>query len=494
MKKILGIALGERSLLAAEVVAGEKPRVTRLAELVYPEAISLSQPVELAKVLVHFLKDNQFSTRSAIIGIPLKWVVVRTKEVPPADDATIVQLLRMESEAEFSADLKDLVYDFSRAAATDGGRTVLLTATSRKYIDSIQALCEGARLVPMAVTPSAMTLGSLTGSALKRDVLVLSVTAGGSELSSQRNSSATAIRSLRPANPEPPFVSELRRAVSTLSVGGADQEMVLWDGAGVNASELGRQIGVQVRSGDLHALGVDTAEAGANGEGAKYAAAVALALSALDGARPSVDFLHSRLAPPREHRIPRWAYFAAAACVLFLGICIYAYSDLEHHQKTVSGLEAQISQQQSSVDAARDFVSKVSLAEYWHIGEARYLACLRDLDDVIPEDGQTYATSLEIKAQTPPVNSGAAASPSSAPPPPANSEQARTLQVTLQGHTANLESVTALADRMRHNPTAFKNIAIGPETKVPRTQEFLFSITFSYVPSKPADTSGGQTK
>lgn len=495
---MLGIALGERSLLAAELLAAERPQVKRLAELVYPEGISLSQPAELAKVLAHFLKDNQFSTRTAVIGIPLKWLVVKAKEVPPADDATVAQLLRLEAEAEFSTELKDLVYDFG-GAAPDGthgeaSRVVLLVATQKKYIDSIEILCEGARLQPLAVMPSAMALGSLTGSSLKRDVLVLSVGSGGAELSSQRQSSATAMRSLRAAASEPPFVNELRRAVSTLALAGTERELVLWDGAGVNTAELGERLGVTIHRGELHSLGVDAAEAGANGQGAKYAAAVALALSVLDGTGRGVDFLHSRLAPPREHRIPRWAYIAAAVLVLVIGICIYAYSDLERRQKAVDDLQAQIAAQQSAVDAARDFVSKASLAQYWHIGEARYLACMRDLDDVIPEDGQTYATSLEIKAQTPPLTSGAAAPAAPATATPASADEARTLLVTLQGHTASLESVTALVERMRHNPTAFKDIKIGPGTKVPRTQEWLFSITFSYVPSKTAETTSGQTK
>ena len=81
--------------------------------MIYPEGISLFQPAELAKAVAHFLKDNHFASRSAVIGIPLKWLVVKPKEVPPADDATVAQLLRLEAEAEFSTELKDLVYDFA---------------------------------------------------------------------------------------------------------------------------------------------------------------------------------------------------------------------------------------------------------------------------------------------------------------------------------------------------------------------------------------------
>ena len=156
-KESVGAGMGERSLMAAEVVAAEgRPQVKRLAELVYPEGISISQPAELAKALGHFLKDNHFSTRSAVIGIPLKWLVVKPKDVPPSDDKTVAQLLRLEAEAEFSAELKDMVYDFAGdAAAGSGSRTVLLAGTPRKYLDAIESLCDGARLGLLAIVPSA---------------------------------------------------------------------------------------------------------------------------------------------------------------------------------------------------------------------------------------------------------------------------------------------------------------------------------------------------
>lgn len=490
-KKVLGLALGERSLLAAEVVAGDRPQVKRLAEMIYPEGISLNHPAELAKALSHFLKDNQFSSRSAVIGIPLKWLVIKPKEVPPADDATVAQLLRLEAEAEFSTELKDLVYDFTGEAAASGNasRHVLLAATPKKYIDLIDALCDGARLKALAITPSAVALGSVTGSSLKREVLVLSTDSSGSELSRQYLSAATAIRSLRPAMPQPPFISELRRAVSTLPTTMGEREMILWDASGVDAAGLGQQIGVAVRKGELETLGVDAAEAGLNGQTTKFASAIALAMSAVGGPDLGIDFLHSRLAPPREHRIPRWAYAAAAVLVLLIGFSIYAYSDLGTREAEVEKLHEQISKAQPSMDQARDFVAKASLAKYWHLGQARYLACLRDLDDVIPEDGQTYATSLDIKSEAPPL-SVASGSPSAGPA--LGSDESRTLVVALQGHTSSPESVSALVERMRHNPTAFTDIKIGPETRVPRTQEYLFSISFTYVPPKPVTAAAAK--
>jgi len=483
-KKVLGIALGERSLLAAEVVAGaDRPKVAKLAEMPFPPGVSLFQPAELARALAHFLKDNHFASRSAVVGIPLKWLVVKQKEVPPADDATVSQLLRLEAESEFSTELKDLVYDFAGAMAPGAvSRSVLLAATPKKYIDAIESLCDAARIGLLAVTPSALALGSLTGSSQREDILVLSVGTTGSELSSQRQSSATAMAALRSSASQPPFISELRRAVSTLPISQEKRDMVLWNDAGLDATRLGQQLGLTVRAGELGSFGVDAGDAGVNGQGAKYAAAVALALSAMSESGPAIDFLHSRLAPPRQRRIPRWAYVAAGVLALLVVLIVWGYHDLSLQQQVVSEKNALIASQQSQADAARDFVNKETLAEYWRGGDPRYMECMRDLYSVIPEDGQTYATSLEIKAPPPPLSQDKSAG--TAPSP--STEQQRLLSVTLQGHTSNVETVTSMDDRMNQNAAIFKNVKIGPETKVPRTQEYLFSITFDYVPPHAA--------
>ena len=95
----------------------------------------------------------------------------------------------------------------------------------------------------------------------------------------------------------------------------------------------------------------------------------------------------------------------------------------------------------------------------------------------------TSDSALSSCGPSPPLNSQGS-QPAATPMPGADDQ--RMLSVTLQGHTANLESVTALVDRMNHNPAVFKDPKPGPEIKMPRTQEFLFSIVFGYLPPKAA--------
>ena len=123
--KVLGVAIGERSLLVAEVVAGDRPEVKRLAEFVYPEGISPHKPEELGTALAEFLRENKFSAKSAVFGLPARWLVVKAKEVPPADPSTLANLLRLQAEGEFSSELKDLVYDYAADTSLGYPKSVL---------------------------------------------------------------------------------------------------------------------------------------------------------------------------------------------------------------------------------------------------------------------------------------------------------------------------------------------------------------------------------
>jgi hypothetical protein len=239
INKVLGVALGERSLLAAEIVAGERPEVRRLAEMVYPEGVSPVDPQALGAALGEFLRDNKFTARSVVFGLPARWLVVKAKEVPPADPATLANVLRLQAEGEFSSELKDLVYDYAADTSAGNPKCVLLIATSKKYIDGVNSICETAKLSPLVVTSSAVALGVMTGRSVEaKNPLVLLVSPSGAELTAQSGETSNAIRHMRGPGPDRPFVGELRRAILGMppaggpGTNGALRELVLWDGAG----------------------------------------------------------------------------------------------------------------------------------------------------------------------------------------------------------------------------------------------------------------------
>jgi hypothetical protein len=489
LNKVVGLSIGERSLLAAEVTAGEKPEVTRLAEFVYPEGITPQQPVELGAALANFLRDNKFSAKSAIVGLPARWLVVKSKDVPPADATTLTNLLRLQAEGEFSTELKDLVYDYTADASAGNPKCVLLVATAKKYVDAASSLCESAKLSAVVVTSSALALGSVTGRSVEaKNPLVLLVSPAGAELTAQSGSATCAIRHLRGPGPDRPFVGELRRAISGMPVGngslnGAGRDLVLWDAAGgsaFDATTLGASLGLNITSGDLPIFGVDASAAASNGEGRKYAAAVALALlGVVDETRP-VDFLHSRLAPKLEPKIPRWMVITALSVIAVLALAFLAYSDMQDRQAKLDKINQQLDSVQNDVKSATAFVNKVSFAQAWHMGSPRYLSCLRDLTLALPQDGQTYALGLSLREDVPPPSNSNGSTPNKTVQPVV----VRTLTGRLDGKTTDQRRAQQVVDKLKAMPASFRDVKPGGTQNAGKGGEVSFTVTFTYVPPK----------
>src|SRR4051812_48735165 len=112
--KVLGLALGERSMQIAEVsAAADKPEARLLAEFEYPAGTTLQEPAAMGAALAEFLREKRFTAKHTVIGLPARLLLVKTKEVPPADANTVSDLLRLQAEGEFSSELRDLVFDYA---------------------------------------------------------------------------------------------------------------------------------------------------------------------------------------------------------------------------------------------------------------------------------------------------------------------------------------------------------------------------------------------
>jgi hypothetical protein len=120
------------------------------------------------------------------------------------------------------------------------------------------------------------------------------------------------------------------------------------------------------------------------------------------------------------------------------------------------------------ITTAKAFVAKVSVAQAWHGGEPQYLACLRDLTEAIPEDGQTYATTLTLSELA-----------------HQSSGEARKFLGHMDGKTSDEQRAQWLSilDRLKRN-AAFTDVTLGSTNNLTREREVSFSITFTYDPSK----------
>ena len=362
---------------------------------------------------------------------------------------------------------------------------MLLIATPKKYIDAANQLCDAARLNAVIVTSSAVALGAMTGkSADAKNPLVLLVTSAGAELTAQSGGVSNAIRYLRGPGTDRPFVGELRRAISGMpassnGVNGTPRELILWDAAEgwSDSTTLGTTLGMPIRSGDLDILGVTTAEAGLNGESRKFAAAVALGLLGLADGKGQVDFLHSRLAPLPKPLVPRWVYSAVLAAIVLIALGFWAISDMHTKQAALDKLSAENDGIKSQVKEADTFLTKVSFAQAWHLGNPRYLYCMRDVANTIPQDGQTYALSLTPSTKRTAVGNTAAAQAAAI-----KASANRTLSGRLDGKTTDQLRVQQVIDHLKAMPKSFADVKLGGTEDRGTQREVSFTITF-YLPA-----------
>jgi hypothetical protein len=397
-RRVLGVSLGERAAMVAEVVwNGHGPRVTHAAEFRYPAGVTADDAAGLGAGLGALLRERGFSARQAVVGLPLKWLICRGQQIPPADAETAAAMLRLRAEAESAAELGDMVFDFAGQASESAASQVLLMGLPRKRLDAVAALATAAGLNPLAVTACGLALGAASSAAIGSNGLVVWVRADGAELLAIEQGQTRLMRHLgSAAGGLAGLIAELRRAAAVLPVAGGERELVVWDDVALDAEALeaiGGALGRTPVRGDVGRLGSATVEAGA-------APATAPAISlALAGAQASgVDFLHPRIVTAPKRNISRRVVWGSAAAAAVLLVGALAYADLSNLERQVADTSLQLTRLDPSYRLAKPFVTDMQFAESFQSDRPRYLACLRDVTQVMPEGGQTYLTGFTLRA------------------------------------------------------------------------------------------------
>src|SRR6185369_8122745 len=130
-------------------------------EFAFPEGTALSNPEKLGIALRDFLNVNNFTARSAVIGLPAKRLLTRRKEVPPASPAVVASTLRLQTETEF-AEAENLVMDYAGQSSVAQASTVLVIATNRVEVDELSATAKAAGLKLHGITSTTAALGRAT--------------------------------------------------------------------------------------------------------------------------------------------------------------------------------------------------------------------------------------------------------------------------------------------------------------------------------------------
>ena len=417
-RKILALAMTERSILAAELrLAGRRREIERAAEFDFPEGVSLQEPGRLGSALGQFLRQRRFSAKRTIVGIPAKWLMAKEMILPPAGAESTVGILRIQAEREFSSNIRDLALDYVGRQDSRVGRSVLLVATSRQRINQVLAMAQAARLSVQSVTSSTMALASVVGEHRSAGELTLCLSPDSAELVAQSDRGFHLLRHLSEGTRQSgskskaadswvaALAGEVHRAVSLLSDGRASKPpdtLYIWDGGGVSATVI-RALGERLSLGmkvcePSSVLGIAGTSSADGLERGRFAAAAALALGGVQPRLLAIDFLHPRLAAKKKIVFgKRKALWAAAVGATVLIACVFLVLDQHNVKEEVAALRSRLQAMNKDIEAASGMVEKVSFARGWYDGRPRHLECLRELTLAFPSEGRIWTTSMHVK-------------------------------------------------------------------------------------------------
>jgi hypothetical protein len=192
--------------------------------------------------------------------------------------------------------------------------------------------------------------------------------------------------------------SEIRRVVTLMpqnGEGGA-RSITLWDSLGLSDSEipiLQDRAGLAVENlADLKTLGIATNTADA----ARFAPAIALALSAAEKRLP-LDFLHSRLATRKESRLGRRTVWAAIIGVVAVGLIAFLLVDLQQRETALVDLRARLDNLKPDIKSAESLTEKVSFGRGWFETRPPMLECLREITRVFRDEEPIWVSNFTLR-------------------------------------------------------------------------------------------------
>lgn len=424
--KTVGLALEERSILAAEVrFEKEHYNVKGTAEFNFPEDISYNNPEALGKSLGQFLRENKLSSKKAVIGIPAKWLIIREKVIPPSSEDMLAGILKIQAEQEFSLELDDLAIDYTGEASPDKSSSFLLVAMLRKTMVRIIRMAQAAGLNTISVTVTSLALTTAFRTRMLPDQCryTLYLRPGYAEFIAKNGNSHIAVKHFKLSFDADGvsetgalgFAKDVLRFVSILPNGfGASEseKLLVWDAAGFDKGML--ELFAKALSPELEIVNgreysvIDMSAFQGEAERSRFASAAAVGNIASRAERSSIDFLNSRMNVMQKVDRGRQILWAAAVCAVLIVLGSWLFFDWQEEKAEVAMLKERLEGMSEDIQAAEDVVKKVSMARGWYTGRQNVLACFRALTMAFPLEGSIWATNLALNEDMRGIVSGKA--------------------------------------------------------------------------------------
>lgn len=436
---ILGLAIDDRGVRCAEVVAqGSRRLVRRLARFQFPPDATPAAPAACGAALKTFLEKHEIGTRHAVIGVPARWLIALDRDLPPADKAAALDLLRLHAERLAAGGGTEMVVDVSGDVVPNTATRALLVGILKPQIERIQAIATAAGLHVEAITSSSLATHAAIGAASRGEGLVLlnehgSEVVGGGTTAARLLKHAPGVTAASNASVVQ-LGSELRRtiALSGLLPAEGDRSLVVWNGAGLSADtlrELSDRSGASLRSTEIGAksAGVEVSPIALNGEAATLSPDQFLPAIALGAGKTlPVDFLHPRLAAPKPARFGRKTVWGALAGLVVLGGLLAIHQTAVSTADEAAIIEQKVQERDRATKDAKAETARLAYARGYFENRPPILQGLREVTMAFEFNESIWATSFSLKENGDGV---------------------------IQGKATDQRLVLALRERMAKNPT-----------------------------------------
>jgi hypothetical protein len=364
----------------------------------------LAHAESLGQDLHGFLRKQHLWAKSAVVGVPAKWVVGKSITLPPTSNANSKSVLEMQAEQAFSLNFHDLVFDYSGQISSTDTNTVLLVAMQRQRLERIKTLLKSAGLQCSSVTPSAAAMAVLSGGSSRSSCGVFAQNSH-CEYCLCKAGSIQEIKHVPMAlNENSPDIlsTEIQRL---LMLSGVDRspadpmQVILWSDDSEpkrSIERLTERLGPEIQVIDGRTALMASKRVYLDNSPAQYDMAMNLILAQEQVDLPMIDFLNSHIGVVKKtthSRTIAWALFIGMVLMAGLGSLYWGY---RQDSLAIAGYEQLLLDNETIISAAQAVKQKVSQASGWYAGRPTYLDCLLAVTEAFPERGDIWVKTLSL--------------------------------------------------------------------------------------------------
>ncbi len=370
-------------------------------------------PELVGREIRNHLESAGVRERNCIVGLPLKWVLTATTELPPLPETDAASLLQLEAERGFPTDTSTLQLADSRCALAGDKKHVTLVGVSKSQVESLISVLAAAKLKPVSFSLGLTALQSPTSDknngvlalVIGETSVGLQITCGGGVAAlrgfegavenegSRRTLHASAVsREARITLGQLP--AELRAAVRHIRIFGPnDLARQLADEMELGFEPMGLTVEV-VKAYTPNEFGVeipsDATVSSAFSLAARYLADQPRVFELLP---PKPTALEQFVAKYSSGKLRGAGVVAVAILVIVGGIFLFQQIEL-------MSLNSQWNKMSKKVGDLTAVQGRIQRYQAWYDTQFRALTILKQLTMAFPQDGTVTAKSITIHGNT----------------------------------------------------------------------------------------------